>query len=477
MSMSFTSRKALLGLACLVAQASAFWRLPCGSPLIVERSDPIVNPGVPSGHSHTIMGANSFNFTMEGDFTSRATCTTCKVKEDMSNYWFPNLYFQGKDGSFTAVKQTGGALVYYLQRQDKKDPEYSKGLIAFPEGFRMLAGTPSLRSYSNTLEQRAVNYVCLGTNEPHANNMPNVNCPGGLRSQIVFPSCWDGKNLDSANHKSHVAYPSAMDNGFCPPTHPKRFITIFVEVVWQVDAFKDMWPTAGKNPFVFSNGDPTGYGFHGDFVNGWDVDVLQKAITTCTDPSGVIEYCKAFTLLPDSGMNTCKRLAHIDEEILGSNMKSLPGCNPVQAGPQAASPPGSCKAPGTIPPQPIPPFANVKPTKNWRFVTCGLDGNGLPGRTLSGASYANNNNTVENCVDFCQKKGFRFAGVEYSAECFCGNTIPKDRMPKQGSLGSCNMPCSGNKKQMCGGSGQIGIYENCRLVNGTCTNMALSQWQ
>jgi len=60
------------------------------------------------------MGANSFNYTMDGDFRSRATCTTCKVKEDLSNYWFPNLYFQGADGSFTPVKQTGGALVYYL---------------------------------------------------------------------------------------------------------------------------------------------------------------------------------------------------------------------------------------------------------------------------------------------------------------------------------------------------------------------------
>lgn len=114
MSAVFSCRTALLGLACLATQASAFFRLPCGSPLIVERSDPIVSPGVPSSHSHTIMGANSFNYTMDGDFRARATCTTCKVKEDLSNYWFPNLYFQGADGSFTPVKQTGGVLMYYL---------------------------------------------------------------------------------------------------------------------------------------------------------------------------------------------------------------------------------------------------------------------------------------------------------------------------------------------------------------------------
>ncbi|KAH7030703.1 uncharacterized protein B0I36DRAFT_288299 [Microdochium trichocladiopsis] len=473
---SFTSRAALVSLACLVARVSAFWRLPCGAPLIVERSDPIVSPGRPSGHSHTIMGANSFNYTMDGDYTSRATCTTCKVKEDLSNYWFPNLYFQGADGSFTPVKQTGGALVYYLQRQDKKDPEYSKGLIAFPEGFRMLAGNPSLRSYSNTLAQRAVNYVCLGNEGPHTNSIPNKNCPGGLRSQIVFPSCWNGKDLDSPNHQSHMAYPSLMDNGYCPPTHPKRFITVFVEIIWEIDAFKDKWPTPGKHPFVFSNGDPTGYGYHGDFVNGWDVDVLQKAITTCTDSSGIIEYCKAFTLLPNSGMNTCKKLPHVQESVLDSNMKALPGCNPVQPGPGPAQPPPACGAATAIPPDPIAPYTDVIDTKKWRYLACGIDGGSLPGRTLSGASYAKSDNTVEKCIDFCQGKGFRYAGVEYKSECFCGNNLASNRLPKEGSLGACNNRCSGNSKQFCGGYGYIGIYENCSRVNGTCENQQLPQW-
>lgn len=106
--------KALIGLAGLSVRVHAFWRLPCGSPVVVERSDPIVSPNSVSGHVHTVMGANSFNYTMEGDFTSRATCNTCKVKEDRSNYWFPNLYYHAENGSFIPVKQVGGAVIYYL---------------------------------------------------------------------------------------------------------------------------------------------------------------------------------------------------------------------------------------------------------------------------------------------------------------------------------------------------------------------------
>lgn len=30
--------------------------------------------------------------------------------------------------------------------------------------------------------------------------------------EIMFPSCWDGKNLDSANHQSHVAWPIGVRN-------------------------------------------------------------------------------------------------------------------------------------------------------------------------------------------------------------------------------------------------------------------------
>jgi hypothetical protein len=40
-----------------ISSASAFFRLPCSKPVLNANVDPIVSPGVPSSHSHTIMGS------------------------------------------------------------------------------------------------------------------------------------------------------------------------------------------------------------------------------------------------------------------------------------------------------------------------------------------------------------------------------------------------------------------------------------
>jgi hypothetical protein len=94
--------------------ASYYCLLTMNRPLLKERADPIVNPGKVSGHVHTIMGGNAFGFNMTYADTQKSTCSSCKVTQDMSNYWVPNLYYKVKNGSFISVPQISGVLVYYL---------------------------------------------------------------------------------------------------------------------------------------------------------------------------------------------------------------------------------------------------------------------------------------------------------------------------------------------------------------------------
>lgn len=77
---------------------------------------------------------------------------------------------------------------------------------------------------------------------------------------VRFPSCWDGVNLDSPDHISHMAYPvneSFESNAPCPDSHPVRMLQFFYETIWDTKAFNDKsdWPEDGSQPFVWSFGD------------------------------------------------------------------------------------------------------------------------------------------------------------------------------------------------------------------------------
>jgi hypothetical protein len=190
----------------------------------------------------------------------------------------------------------------------------------------------------------------------------------GLRLQIVMPSCWDGKNLDSADHKSHMAYPSGNDNGKCPSTHPKRFITLFYEFLYDIKAWDNEWVN-GQHPFVLSNGDPTGLSMHGDFINGWHIPTLKKAIDECNAASGNIEECAALELYSNKETDDCMVANSIKEQTEGW-MPKLPGCNPIQPGPGKAVPPPPCGAPTTIGTKQV--FYSDMSSKGWEHVGCAL---------------------------------------------------------------------------------------------------------
>lgn len=79
----------------------------------------------------------------------------------------------------------------------------------------------------------------------------------------------------------------------------------------------------------------------GDFQNGWDTTALQNAIDKCNNPndptgSGNTEACSYLTVQSAAVANTCKISPIVQEEIQGPLAK-LPGCNPLQTGPQDAT--------------------------------------------------------------------------------------------------------------------------------------------
>ena len=118
------------GSECPEPTTQAFFVLGCGKPIVVERADPIVSPGEPASHLHSIMGGDAFDLELDYAKTQTSTCTTCAVSKDLSNYWIPTVFFHAENGSFISVEQVGGLNVYY-QSGFPSVPRYSIALFHY----------------------------------------------------------------------------------------------------------------------------------------------------------------------------------------------------------------------------------------------------------------------------------------------------------------------------------------------------------
>ncbi|MDH2427184.1 DUF1996 domain-containing protein [Sphaerisporangium sp. TRM90804] len=247
------ARAAIVPVAEFLAECPYSHRLP---------DDPIIFPGMPgASHMHSFFGSTSANAhsTLQSLMTSRSTCNPAV---DTSSYWVPTLY----NGN-TPVEPTGTTF-YYLG--EGVSDAVRQRIQPFPLGLRFIAGNAKATSPNDPSSN--ARWSCL-----HAGHVPPskdfVTCPSGtmLESYLDFPQCWNGRDLDSADHKSHMAYP--VNNG-CPSTHP-----VPVPKLRQVLRY----PVSG-NPANFRLASGPGYTMHGDFFNAWPEAEQARRVNDCIRP-------------------------------------------------------------------------------------------------------------------------------------------------------------------------------------------------
>ncbi|KAJ7183310.1 hypothetical protein C8R46DRAFT_1027059 [Mycena filopes] len=342
--MARTTMSKLLLAAAVLSSANAYFLFAMNDVITTERIDPIVTP---------VVGGSNFRVDTNTSFLRQSECTSSPIKEDNSAY---TLYFQWKNGSFTSV--SGSPVIYYLFSDTPGTT------TPFPDDFRMVSGTPTLRSYNaSDHAQQAVTFLCLdfsGTSTKH-NELPSqaVNiciipqCPSGIRAQLNFPACWDGKNTDSADHKSHVAYLSGgPDSGTCSdPKYPKTLPRIFMEMYLDTASLYAQRSQAMNpaQPFVYAMGDPTGYGYHGDFMMGWKAGTLQKVVDGChCDQNGDPTCCSNAGIFTFQKGGNCRITKAINENAPPKQGKPVGQAVTANGGatstPPAATPATSVKA-------------------------------------------------------------------------------------------------------------------------------------
>ncbi len=215
--------------------------------------DPIVHPGHPgAAHSHDFYGNRSVDAHSTLRSLRRAR-TTCDPRSDRAAYWFPTLYLNGKP-----VKPRRATFYYVTSHVD---PGRVRSL---PQGLRIVAGDARARRPVHPI---VAEWACLGAEVDASPRM--VTCPDGsdLELHLRFPDCWNGRDLDSRDHKSHMAYSRADE---CPRSHPVPVAEL---------KFKLRYPIAGGKGVRLSSG--AAYTAHGDFINAWDQDELAERVRNC----------------------------------------------------------------------------------------------------------------------------------------------------------------------------------------------------
>ncbi|KIX99495.1 uncharacterized protein Z520_05071 [Fonsecaea multimorphosa CBS 102226] len=381
----------------LVSPTHAFFRHLCHGTLGNGRVDPIMAPGSPSQHLHVMFGASNMGLDPTLDDLLASNCTSCSILQDHSVYWSPLMYFQHANGTFEMVPTEGGLTVYYFTEPSPVD---TTPVVAFPQNFRMIAGNSLKRAFygpvpdppsslwngSDTTQQalmeKALGFNCLNYNLPpegareyhylRNKTFLDATCADGIRAEVMFPSCWNGVDLDSANHTTHVAYPDQIQNGICPEGYPVKIPTLFYETIYQTNLFNG---TDGE--FTFANGDPTGYGYHGDFLCAWEEGVLQSAINdpVCNLPIGAAgnqEDCPIFKVQnPDVGTQCQMEVPEVLQSEQINFVQQLPGNVQVQAGP----------APATIGPIPGAPAPTSTSSPSVANTIMSAPGGQTPGST------------------------------------------------------------------------------------------------
>lgn len=104
-------------------------------------------------------------------------------------------------------------------------------------------------------------------------------------------------------------------------------------------------------------------------------------------------------------------------------------------------------------PTPTPTAPIIVPSAGvFNYTACYSEGTNS--RALSGLATANDGMTVEKCAGLCA--AYQYMGVEYSRECFCGNSIAAGAIPASG----CSMTCGGDPSEYCGGPNRLNFYTN-----------------
>ncbi|MFI7498194.1 DUF1996 domain-containing protein [Streptomyces sp. NPDC049687] len=249
----------------------------------------IVAPGVSNGahHFHDYIG-NQSNTAFASDEDLANAETSCADQGDKSTYYWPVLRLQNGTQEQDANSPGGGIEGNAGEIVTPKDVTLTfvgsprSKVTAMPRLLRIITG--DAKAFVNGPANANASWSCTGFEDRQLKDKYPL-CPDG--SDVVrtfrFQSCWDGSNIDSANHRTHVAFAAA--DGSCPAGF-EAIPQLVQRIVYDVDAPSladggrttplfavDSFPEQLHKPVTD----------HGDFINVFDEDLMGEMVDCIND--------------------------------------------------------------------------------------------------------------------------------------------------------------------------------------------------
>ncbi len=172
-------------------------------------ADPIVAPGNANFmHAHDFFANTSTDENSTVSSLLAAGSTAAQPSNNLSTYWAPSLIDEGADGlggewSYITPKATS---IAYYSVLSPNDPNQ---LVNMPTGLKMITG--SARPMERQSRAQVFwNYIGESASYDHIplgdewRDLP-------LQAVLLFQDHWNGEQLDSSDHKSHLAFGAGSD--------------------------------------------------------------------------------------------------------------------------------------------------------------------------------------------------------------------------------------------------------------------------
>lgn len=276
-------------------------------------NDPIVFPGEEdAAHLHRFYGNMGLDHASTMESLYESADSSCQGNTlNGAAYWIPALLAPSFD-PMTGVRlldregepawqvvpavvgnnEVAHELFYYSASVDDLE-----SIQNIPPGLRMIAGNAMTLPDGEPQDTSIVRWHCQSweandaTNPMFSATIPECEAPDRVRMDIFFPSCWNGTDLDSDDHKSHMAYPvnEGGPNGtHCPKTHPIPVLRPSYHYAWPVlpgnsdpqTSSSRGWRLASDH-YEVDAAQPGGLSLHGDWFNAWHPEVLGAALENC----------------------------------------------------------------------------------------------------------------------------------------------------------------------------------------------------